>query len=182
LGLTGEAGEVAELLKKHLFHSRPLDQSALLNELGDVLWYLTALATTFGFTLTAIAQNNIHKLSQRYPTQAPSRNHDKSTQMTLNINDMDPTMVYDPIENPTQCTITSTDSNLLGTTLIAHYGLKAMSEDSTIPENTKEKAALCFCNFLIALAEHGTPTIKTRITNLMSLIMHQLEEPTCPTS
>ena len=34
LGLTGEAGEVAEVIKKHLFHATPLDQDALAKELG----------------------------------------------------------------------------------------------------------------------------------------------------
>ena len=38
LGLAGEAGEVADTLKKHLFHARPLDREAVVKELGDCLW------------------------------------------------------------------------------------------------------------------------------------------------
>lgn len=67
LGLTGEAGEVAEVIKKHLFHATPLDQEALVKELGDCLWYLGALATVLGLSLDDIAQRNIDKLRRRYP-------------------------------------------------------------------------------------------------------------------
>lgn len=39
-GLSGEAGEVVELVKKHLYHGKPLDPGKFHLELGDVLWYL----------------------------------------------------------------------------------------------------------------------------------------------
>ena len=67
LGLTGEAGETAELIKKHLFHATPLDQDALMKELGDCLWYIAAFATNLGFSLDDVAQRNIDKLRKRYP-------------------------------------------------------------------------------------------------------------------
>ncbi|MFO0096149.1 MAG: nucleoside triphosphate pyrophosphohydrolase family protein [Gemmatimonadaceae bacterium] len=67
LGLTGEAGEVAEVITKHLFHATPLDQEALVKELGDCLWYLGAFATVLGLSLDDIAQRNIDKLRRRYP-------------------------------------------------------------------------------------------------------------------
>jgi NTP pyrophosphatase (non-canonical NTP hydrolase) len=67
LGLTGESGEVADLIKKHLFHATPLDQEALVKELGDCLWYLGAFATVLGLSLDDIAQRNIDKLRRRYP-------------------------------------------------------------------------------------------------------------------
>jgi NTP pyrophosphatase (non-canonical NTP hydrolase) len=67
LGLTGEAGEVAEVIKKHLFHATPLDQEALAKELGDCLWYIGAFATVLGLSLDDIAQRNIDKLRRRYP-------------------------------------------------------------------------------------------------------------------
>jgi NTP pyrophosphatase (non-canonical NTP hydrolase) len=67
LGLTGESGEVADLIKKHLFHATPLDQDALVKELGDCLWYLGAFATVLGLSLDDIAQRNIDKLRRRYP-------------------------------------------------------------------------------------------------------------------
>ena len=67
LGLTGEAGEVAEVIKKHLFHATPLDQDALAKELGDCLWYIGAFATVLGLGMDDIAQRNIDKLRKRYP-------------------------------------------------------------------------------------------------------------------
>jgi NTP pyrophosphatase (non-canonical NTP hydrolase) len=67
LGLTGEAGEVAEVIKKHLFHATPLDQDALAKELGDCLWYIGAFATVLGLSMDDIARRNIDKLRKRYP-------------------------------------------------------------------------------------------------------------------
>lgn len=67
LGLTGEAGEVAEVIKKHLFHATPLDNDALMKELGDCLWYVAAFATVLGVSMDDIAQRNIDKLRKRYP-------------------------------------------------------------------------------------------------------------------
>ncbi len=67
LGLTGEAGEVAEVIKKHLFHATPLDKEALVKELGDCLWYIAAFGTVLGLSLDDIGQRNIDKLKKRYP-------------------------------------------------------------------------------------------------------------------
>ena len=67
LGLTGEAGEVAELIKKHVFHKHPLEKEKLIKELGDVAWYLVALAETNGIPLADIFAANISKLKARYP-------------------------------------------------------------------------------------------------------------------
>ena len=66
-GLTGEAGEVAELIKKHLYHATPLDQDALVKELGDCLWYVAAFANVLGLSLDDVAERNIEKLRRRYP-------------------------------------------------------------------------------------------------------------------
>ncbi|MEI6739781.1 MAG: nucleoside triphosphate pyrophosphohydrolase family protein [Gemmatimonadaceae bacterium] len=67
LGLTGESGEVAEVIKKHLFHATPLDRDALVKELGDCLWYIGAFATVLDLSLSDIAERNIEKLRKRYP-------------------------------------------------------------------------------------------------------------------
>ena len=67
LGLTGEAGETAEIIKKHLFHATPLDADALVKELGDCLWYIGAFATVLGLSMDDIASRNIDKLRKRYP-------------------------------------------------------------------------------------------------------------------
>jgi NTP pyrophosphatase (non-canonical NTP hydrolase) len=67
LGLCGEAGEVAELIKKHMGHGKRVDTLELADELGDVLWYLTDLASRYGLDLGQIAARNVSKLRDRYP-------------------------------------------------------------------------------------------------------------------
>ena len=67
LGLAGEAGEVTEPIKKHLFHGKPLDTNKLAAELGDVIWYIAAICETLGLSLNAIAADNVAKLEARYP-------------------------------------------------------------------------------------------------------------------
>jgi NTP pyrophosphatase (non-canonical NTP hydrolase) len=69
LGLCGEAGEVAELVKKALRDDGGTlgqERRALLEkELGDVLWYLAQVATEAGLDLDAIAAANLEKLASR---------------------------------------------------------------------------------------------------------------------
>jgi NTP pyrophosphatase (non-canonical NTP hydrolase) len=67
MGIAGEAGEVVDLLKKHLGHGHPVDREKLKKELGDVLWYLSDLARLFDIKLSDVAEANIEKLKRRYP-------------------------------------------------------------------------------------------------------------------
>jgi NTP pyrophosphatase (non-canonical NTP hydrolase) len=66
LGLAGEAGEVADLVKKHLFHGVIVAGKAK-DEVGDVLFYLDWVAELYGFTLQEAADANVEKLKKRYP-------------------------------------------------------------------------------------------------------------------
>jgi len=67
LGLAGEAGECADLVKKHCFQdARPI-HDALIDELGDVMWYVAETAAALGVTLEEVAQHNVDKLRKRYP-------------------------------------------------------------------------------------------------------------------
>jgi NTP pyrophosphatase (non-canonical NTP hydrolase) len=67
LGLAGEAGEVADLVKKGVLHQHGLDRARLKQELGDVLWYAAALCTRLEMDLSEVMQANIDKLLERYP-------------------------------------------------------------------------------------------------------------------
>lgn len=70
LGLAEEAGEVVGLMKRVL-RNFPKDQERIttenfVDELGDVLWYLTACCIIHGVTLDEIWEHNIKKLKERY--------------------------------------------------------------------------------------------------------------------
>lgn len=67
LGIAGEAGEVADLIKKAIFHGHVIDKVEIEKELGDVLWYLTNIARLAGLSLDDVAEANIAKLRKRYP-------------------------------------------------------------------------------------------------------------------
>ncbi len=67
LGLGGESGEVQDLIKKHLGHGHDLDKEKVKKELGDVLWYVAAIAGALGLKLSDVANANIEKLRKRYP-------------------------------------------------------------------------------------------------------------------
>lgn len=67
LGLCGESGEVADHLKKHLYQGHELDRENLIKELGDISWYISAMATALGVTLEHVLRKNNEKLLKRYP-------------------------------------------------------------------------------------------------------------------
>lgn len=67
LGLAGEAGEVADLFKKVIFHKHDLDLDKVKKELGDVAWYLAVLSDEVGLSLSDVMETNLAKLKARYP-------------------------------------------------------------------------------------------------------------------
>ena len=67
LGLCGESGEVADLVKKHRFQGHDLDLDHVAKELGDIAWYLAVGAYSIGYDLEKILQMNVDKLKARYP-------------------------------------------------------------------------------------------------------------------
>lgn len=67
MGIAGEAGEVADYIKKVVFHSHELSKEKLAEELGDVMWYIAYLSEVIGYSLSEIADINSNKLRKRYP-------------------------------------------------------------------------------------------------------------------
>ena len=69
LGLSGEAGEVAEKFKKLIRDKNyQLDEEfkdAVKKELGDVLWYIAAICFELGISMEDVAKTNIEKLAKR---------------------------------------------------------------------------------------------------------------------
>lgn len=67
MGLCGETGECADMIKKYLFQGHDLDSEHFAKELGDVAWYLAVAAYAIGYDLETVLQTNIDKLRARYP-------------------------------------------------------------------------------------------------------------------
>lgn len=67
IGLCGETGEVADLIKKYIYHGKELNVEDLVLELGDVLWYIAEIATAIDIDLESVFRENIRKLKKRYP-------------------------------------------------------------------------------------------------------------------
>ena len=70
LGLNGEAGEIAEKVKKLIrdgnsIWSDPKFVSELIEELGDVIWYIAAICSELGVTMDHVVEINIAKLNSR---------------------------------------------------------------------------------------------------------------------
>lgn len=79
LGMAGEAGECADIMKKHLFQGHELDKEHLMKECGDVAWYLAITASALGFSLDDVLTTNVEKLAARYPhgfEESRSRNRE----------------------------------------------------------------------------------------------------------
>ena len=75
IGIGGEAGEVLEWYKKAILKSNmikePLTEQDLIEELGDVLFYLTRLAAHRGYDLQAVMEANIKKHKQEKKEKKP---------------------------------------------------------------------------------------------------------------
>ena len=70
IGMAAEAGEFADIVKKVLFHGKPLDEEnrkKLLLELGDVIWYWINTCRALNLDPEDVIRENVKKLESRYP-------------------------------------------------------------------------------------------------------------------
>lgn len=67
LGLSGEVGELTDMVKKFIFHGTSMDEAHFKKEIGDILWYIALICHTCNYDLDDIMEMNIEKLKSRYP-------------------------------------------------------------------------------------------------------------------
>lgn len=67
IGIATEAGEILDVVKKHIIYNRPLDYQHLQEELGDLEFYLRALYLRLGISRKEVLTQNMEKLRIRYP-------------------------------------------------------------------------------------------------------------------
>jgi NTP pyrophosphatase (non-canonical NTP hydrolase) len=66
MGISTEAGELLDAIKKHVYYGKSLDRTNLVEEMGDAFWYLAILADSLGVDFESVMQKNIEKLQVRY--------------------------------------------------------------------------------------------------------------------
>ena len=67
VGISGEAGELLDAVKKQWVYGKPLDRTNAIEEMGDIEWYMEALRGLLGVTREEIIAANVAKLEKRYP-------------------------------------------------------------------------------------------------------------------
>ncbi len=66
MGIAGESGEIVDAIKKHVIYGKPLDVNNVIEELGDILFYITALCEQVDTDIDMVRELNISKLEKRY--------------------------------------------------------------------------------------------------------------------
>ena len=66
MGVAGEAGELVDAIKKHTIYGKPLDRTNVIEELGDLRFYIQAMQNVLGISESDVLQANADKLSKRY--------------------------------------------------------------------------------------------------------------------
>ena len=69
LGVSSDAGELVDAIKKHTIYGKELDFENVIEELGDVLWFCALIAEIVGTNLSVVMEANIAKLAKRYPNK-----------------------------------------------------------------------------------------------------------------
>jgi NTP pyrophosphatase (non-canonical NTP hydrolase) len=67
IGIVTEAGEIADVFKKHIAYGKEIDWVNVKEEIGDVMWYIANFCNINGWDLREILDTNIKKLEARFP-------------------------------------------------------------------------------------------------------------------
>ena len=67
MGIGGEGGEVVDIIKKHIYYGKPLDNDKVLEEIGDIFWYANLIIHLLGSSFGEVFDMNVKKLEKRYP-------------------------------------------------------------------------------------------------------------------
>ena len=168
LGISGEAGEVTDYIKKVIHHRHSLNKEKLKEELGDVCWYIAFTCDLIGCRLEDVLRQNIEKLSRRYPhgfNSEDSIHREKETMPTANVGEQVPNnanltkeyiRILGDIEETTvaarrQC-VSLKDINYCRQREVAiDYAIRLMKqqlEELTMPDNnaSKDPPQNCKCN------------------------------------
>lgn len=68
IGMSGETGEILDILKKGMAYGKEIDRTHLKEEVGDVLWYMAIMLDELGVSFEEVMLKNAEKLRKRYPT------------------------------------------------------------------------------------------------------------------
>lgn len=72
MGISGESVELLEIMKKYFLQGHDFDKAKVIEELGDIFFYIAGVCTSMGITLEDVASKNIEKLLVRYPDKFTS--------------------------------------------------------------------------------------------------------------
>lgn len=67
VGVSGEAGELLDAVKKHVIYGKELDLENVIEEMGDIEFYLSVLRSLLAVSREEVIKHNMDKLSKRYP-------------------------------------------------------------------------------------------------------------------
>jgi len=86
IGMVTESAEAADMLKKHIFYGKPLDKVNLIEELGDLMYYIALTCSELGVDFEKVQAINTAKLEARYGkvfTETAALNRDLDTERSI---------------------------------------------------------------------------------------------------
>ena len=107
-GIMGEVGELVDAVKKHVYYGKELDLANVIEELGDIEYYLEALSQNLGLSRENILTKNLDKLNKRYPNEV------FTNEAAIARADKEDTIIFDDIDKTT-AGVSVINSNLIHT-------------------------------------------------------------------